>query len=156
MEEVKRLYAEGASLLKIARKAGVTHRTITERLKMHGIRIRGRREALQIVWHPLIKLPKMEFCGPYLLALPSPAKLLLLSAPKKISQPLNATLFVPDDLALFKKWSDAECPKWPVELMADAFRAWEERKVSGSFAKHEKFCANYTRWVLQSVAPSRL
>lgn len=53
---------------------------------------------------------------------------------------------IPSDLAAFKRWSDEECPKWPIELMADAFLAWEDRKVSGSDTRYNLFCENYTRW----------
>jgi hypothetical protein len=52
MEEVMRLYADGIPLAEIADRHATTHKTITDRLMRRGIRIRGRREALQIVWQP--------------------------------------------------------------------------------------------------------
>lgn len=50
IDEIIRLYAEGLPLAQIARKFGTTHTTIGDRLKRRGVRIRGRGEALQILW----------------------------------------------------------------------------------------------------------
>jgi hypothetical protein len=54
MEEMKRLYAEGASLNEIAQRFGVTHRTVTKRLEMYDVQIRGIKE----VWNEKERMAK--------------------------------------------------------------------------------------------------
>jgi hypothetical protein len=53
---------------------------------------------------------------------------------------------MPKDPSNFKRWADAECPKWPPLLMVEAYHAADAWQYQQSDVKIRKFAESYEAW----------
>ena len=53
---------------------------------------------------------------------------------------------IPKDPNQFKRWADAECPKWPEALTIEAAHAADMYKYHGTVWKIKAFAESYDAW----------